>query len=39
MRLTHVLVAFMRETERLYYDSVEAGELPGDVNTEEKLLR
>ncbi|KAJ7251319.1 hypothetical protein C8J57DRAFT_1723201 [Mycena rebaudengoi] len=38
MRLTYVLVAFMRETERLYYDAVEAGELPGDVDTEEKLL-
>jgi hypothetical protein len=39
MRLTYVLVAFMRETEKLYYDAVEAGELPGDVRTEEKLLR
>jgi hypothetical protein len=29
----------MRETEKLYYDAVEAGELPGDVRTEEKLLR
>ncbi|KAJ7252576.1 hypothetical protein C8J57DRAFT_1519909 [Mycena rebaudengoi] len=38
MRLTYILVAFMRETERLYYDVVEAGELPGDVDTEEKLL-
>ncbi|KAJ7251309.1 hypothetical protein C8J57DRAFT_1238666 [Mycena rebaudengoi] len=38
MRLTYVLVAFMRETERLYYDAVEAGELPGDVDMEEKLL-
>ncbi|KAJ7252565.1 hypothetical protein C8J57DRAFT_1722804 [Mycena rebaudengoi] len=38
MRLTHVLVAFMQETEKLYYGAVEAGELPGDVDTEEKLL-
>ncbi|KAJ7251325.1 hypothetical protein C8J57DRAFT_1238681 [Mycena rebaudengoi] len=38
MRLTYVLVAFMRETKRLYYDAVEAGELPGDVDTEEKSL-
>jgi hypothetical protein len=39
MRLTNVLVALMSETEKLYYDAVEAGELPGDVGTEEKLLR
>jgi hypothetical protein len=39
MRLTNTLVAFMSETEKLYYDAVEAGELPGDVGTEEKLLR
>jgi hypothetical protein len=39
MRLTHVLVAFMKETEKLYYDAVEAGELPREVATEEKLLR
>ncbi|KAJ7222962.1 hypothetical protein C8J57DRAFT_1536175 [Mycena rebaudengoi] len=39
MRMTYILVAFMRETEKLYYDAVEAGELPGDVHTEEKLLR
>ncbi|KAJ7281407.1 hypothetical protein C8J57DRAFT_1297531 [Mycena rebaudengoi] len=38
MRLTDSVVAFMSETERLYYDAVEAGELPGDVGTEEKLL-
>ncbi|KAJ7252580.1 hypothetical protein C8J57DRAFT_1722815 [Mycena rebaudengoi] len=38
MRLTNVLVAFMQETEKLYYGAVEAGELPGDVDTEEKLL-
>ncbi|KAJ7222963.1 hypothetical protein C8J57DRAFT_1731591 [Mycena rebaudengoi] len=38
MRMTYILVAFMRETEKLYYDAVEAGELPGDVHTEEKLL-
>jgi preprotein translocase subunit SecD len=39
MRLTNALVAFMNETEKLYYDAVEAGELPGDVGIEEKLLR
>ncbi|KAJ7281402.1 hypothetical protein C8J57DRAFT_1297514 [Mycena rebaudengoi] len=38
MRLTDSVVAFMRETEKLYYDAVEAGELPGDVGTGEKLL-
>jgi hypothetical protein len=39
MRLTCVLVASMGETEKLYYDAVEAGELPGDIRTEEELLR
>jgi hypothetical protein len=38
-RLTYDLVAFMKETEKLYYDAVEAGELPRDVAMEEKLLR
>ncbi|KAJ7252494.1 hypothetical protein C8J57DRAFT_636280 [Mycena rebaudengoi] len=38
MRLTHVLVAFMKETEKVYYDAVEAGELPRDIGTEEELL-
>ncbi|KAJ7251317.1 hypothetical protein C8J57DRAFT_1723199 [Mycena rebaudengoi] len=37
-RFTYVLVAFMKETEKVYYDAVEAGELPRDVATEEKLL-
>ncbi|KAJ7251304.1 hypothetical protein C8J57DRAFT_1520649 [Mycena rebaudengoi] len=36
--LAYVLVVSMRETEKLYYDAVEAGELPRDVGTEEKLL-
>ncbi|KAJ7252504.1 hypothetical protein C8J57DRAFT_1519836 [Mycena rebaudengoi] len=38
MRLTYISVAFMKETEKLYYDAVEAGELPHDVGIEEKLL-
>ncbi|KAJ7251300.1 hypothetical protein C8J57DRAFT_1238658 [Mycena rebaudengoi] len=38
MHLTSVLVAFITETENLYYDAIEAGELTGDVDTEEKLL-
>ncbi|KAJ7252579.1 hypothetical protein C8J57DRAFT_638309 [Mycena rebaudengoi] len=38
MRLTYALMAFMKETEKLYYDALEAGELPRDVATEEKLL-
>ncbi|KAJ7251314.1 hypothetical protein C8J57DRAFT_1520663 [Mycena rebaudengoi] len=38
MRLTYNLVASMQETEKLYYDAIEAGELPRDVSTEEKLL-
>ncbi|KAJ7252642.1 hypothetical protein C8J57DRAFT_1722849 [Mycena rebaudengoi] len=38
MRLTYVLVALMKETEKLYYDAVEAGELPRDAGTEEELL-
>ncbi|KAJ7251401.1 hypothetical protein C8J57DRAFT_1238732 [Mycena rebaudengoi] len=38
MRLTYISVAFMKETEKLYYDAVEAGELPRDVGIEEKLL-
>ncbi|KAJ7252556.1 hypothetical protein C8J57DRAFT_637980 [Mycena rebaudengoi] len=37
-RLTYNLVASMQETEKLYYDAIEAGELPRDVATEEKLL-
>ncbi|KAJ7252572.1 hypothetical protein C8J57DRAFT_1237930 [Mycena rebaudengoi] len=37
--LAYILVVSMRETEKLYYDAVEAGELPRDVGTEEKLLR
>ncbi|KAJ7251405.1 hypothetical protein C8J57DRAFT_1238736 [Mycena rebaudengoi] len=28
----------MKETEKLYYDAVEAGELPRDAGTEEELL-
>jgi hypothetical protein len=39
MRLTDSVAAFMSETEKLYYDAVEAGELPGDLGIEEKLLR
>ncbi|KAJ7252589.1 hypothetical protein C8J57DRAFT_1661673 [Mycena rebaudengoi] len=38
MRLTSILVASIAETENLYYDSIEAGELTGDVDTEKKLL-
>ncbi|KAJ7252574.1 hypothetical protein C8J57DRAFT_638263 [Mycena rebaudengoi] len=38
MRLTYNLVASMQETEKVYYDAIEAGELPRDVSTEEKLL-
>ncbi|KAJ7251408.1 hypothetical protein C8J57DRAFT_1723249 [Mycena rebaudengoi] len=38
MRLTRVLVTDMKETEKLYYDAVEAGELPRDAGTEEELL-
>ncbi|KAJ7252581.1 hypothetical protein C8J57DRAFT_1474213 [Mycena rebaudengoi] len=38
MHLTSVLVASITETENLYYDSIETGELTGDVVTEEKLL-
>ncbi|KAJ7252563.1 hypothetical protein C8J57DRAFT_638081 [Mycena rebaudengoi] len=38
MRLTYNLVASMQETEKLYYDALEAGELPRDVSTEERLL-
>ncbi|KAJ7289110.1 hypothetical protein C8J57DRAFT_1706029, partial [Mycena rebaudengoi] len=38
MRLTRVLVTVMKETEKLYYDAVEAGELPRDASTEEELL-
>ncbi|KAJ7251324.1 hypothetical protein C8J57DRAFT_1352836 [Mycena rebaudengoi] len=37
-RLTYDLVASMRETEKLYYDALEAGELARDGATEEKLL-
>ncbi|KAJ7281256.1 hypothetical protein C8J57DRAFT_1499959 [Mycena rebaudengoi] len=39
MRLIYTLIAFMKETEKLYYEAVEAGELPRDVATEEKLSR
>ncbi|KAJ7251322.1 hypothetical protein C8J57DRAFT_1238679 [Mycena rebaudengoi] len=38
MHLTSVLVASITETENSYYDAIEAGELTGDVDTEEKLL-
>ncbi|KAJ7286908.1 hypothetical protein C8J57DRAFT_1707343 [Mycena rebaudengoi] len=38
MRLTSLLVGLMRETEQLYFDAVEAGELHCDDHTEEKLL-
>ncbi|KAJ7252566.1 hypothetical protein C8J57DRAFT_1519899 [Mycena rebaudengoi] len=38
MHLTSVLVSSITETENLYYDAIEAGELTGDVDTEEKLL-
>ncbi|KAJ7252502.1 hypothetical protein C8J57DRAFT_636401 [Mycena rebaudengoi] len=38
MHLTRVLVTVMKETEKLYYDAVEAGELPRDAGTEEELL-
>ncbi|KAJ7251407.1 hypothetical protein C8J57DRAFT_1238738 [Mycena rebaudengoi] len=37
MRLTRVLVTVMKETEKLYYDVIEAGELPRDAGTEELL--
>jgi hypothetical protein len=38
MRLTCVLVTVMKETEKLYYDAVEAGKFPRDAGTEEELL-
>ncbi|KAJ7252584.1 hypothetical protein C8J57DRAFT_1351070 [Mycena rebaudengoi] len=38
MRLTYRLIVFVKETEKLYYDALEAGELPRDVAAEEKLL-
>ncbi|KAJ7252483.1 hypothetical protein C8J57DRAFT_1722740 [Mycena rebaudengoi] len=38
MRLTRVLVTVMKETEKVFYDAVEAGELPRDAGTEEELL-
>jgi hypothetical protein len=28
----------MKETEKLYYDAVEAGKFPRDAGTEEELL-
>ncbi|KAJ7251267.1 hypothetical protein C8J57DRAFT_1238631 [Mycena rebaudengoi] len=38
MRLTYTLIVFMKETEKLYYDAVEGGELPRDDATKEKLF-